>query len=98
MSRLYLLGIETTGGLMSIIVPRNSNQYHVLKHHILPLIDNHQTEVEIKVYQGERTLTSDCKLIGTFSLEWNTTGFKSIPKIKVTFKIDANGIINQSSR
>lgn len=90
------LGIETTGGLMSIIVPRNSS-IPCTETSYFTTIDNYQTEVEIKVYQGERTLTSDCKLIGTFSLNGIPPALRGIPKIKVTFKIDANGIINVSA-
>lgn len=90
------LGIETTGGLMSIIVPRNSS-IPCSESSYFTTIDNYQTEVEIKVYQGERTLTSDCKLIGIFSLNNIPPALRGIPKIKVTFRIDANGILNVSA-
>lgn len=87
------LGLETTGGMMSVIVSRNSSipceytSYYTT-------IENNQEEVELKIYQGERQLTSDCRLLGTFQLKGIPQMVRGIPKIKVIFKIDSDGILS----
>ena len=59
--------------------------------------ENNQTEVKIRIFQGERNLTSECRLLGTFSLGNIPTCIRGIPKIKVTFRIDADGILQVSA-
>ena len=87
------LGIETTGGIMSVIVPRNTS-IPCEKTSYYTTVENNQREVEIRVYQGERTMVSDCRLLGTFYLKAIPAMVRGIPKIKVCFKIDSDGILN----
>lgn len=90
------LGIETYGGIFSPLIPRNS-AVPVKKEQIFSSAVDNQTGVEIRVYQGERSLVKDNKLIGNFKLSNIPPGPKGSPQIAVTFNIDADGIINVSA-
>lgn len=90
------LGIETYGGIFSPLIPRNS-AVPVKKEQMFSTAVDGQTGVEIRVYQGERTLVKDNKLIGNFKLSNIPVGPKGTPQIAVSFKIDADGIINVSA-
>lgn len=90
------LGIETYGGIFSPLIPRNS-AIPITKEQIFSTAVDGQTGVEIKVYQGERTLVKDNKLIGHFKLADIPVNPKGVPQIGVTFGIDADGIINVSA-
>ncbi|KAK6464335.1 nuclear-encoded mitochondrial protein member of the heat shock protein 70 family [Scheffersomyces coipomensis] len=90
------LGIETYGGIFSPLIPRNS-AVPIKKEQIFSTAVDNQTGVEIRVYQGERSLVKDNKLIGNFQLSNIPVGPKGSPQIGVTFEIDADGIINVSA-
>ncbi|CAI5760307.1 unnamed protein product [Candida verbasci] len=90
------LGIETYGGIFSPLIPRNS-AVPVKKEQIFSTAIDGQTGVEIRCYQGERTLVKDNKLIGQFKLGNIPKGPKGTPQISVEFEIDADGIINVSA-
>ncbi|KAG0672403.1 Hsp70 ATPase ssq1 [Maudiozyma exigua] len=90
------LGIETIGGAFSPLIPRNTT-VPVKKTEIFSTGVDNQTGVEIKVYQGERGLVSNNKMIGNFKLAGIPPMPKGIPQIAVTFDIDADGIINVSA-
>lgn len=87
------LGIETYGGIFSPLIPRNS-AVPVKKEQIFSTAVDGQNGVEIRVFQGERTLVKDNKLIGNFKLSNIPIGPKGTPQIAVSFEIDADGIIN----
>ncbi|CUM55330.1 unnamed protein product [Debaryomyces tyrocola] len=90
------LGIETYGGIFSPLIARNS-AVPVKKEQVFSTAVDGQTGVEIRVYQGERTLVKDNKLIGNFKLSNIPIGPKGTPQIAVSFEIDADGIINVSA-
>lgn len=90
------LGIETYGGIFSPLIPRNS-AVPVKKEAVFSTAVDGQTGVEIKVFQGERTLVKDNKLIGNFKLSNIPVSPKGTPQIAVSFEIDADGIINVSA-
>lgn len=91
------LGIETLGGVFTKLIPRNSTIPNK-KSQIFSTAASGQTSVEVKVFQGERELVKDNKLIGNFTLAGIPPAPKGIPQSEVTFDIDANGIINVSAK
>lgn len=91
------LGIETLGGVMTKLIPRNST-IPTKKQQIFSTAADGQTQVEIKVLQGEREMADDNKTLGTFFLAGIPPAPKGVPKIEVTFDIDANGIVHVSAR
>lgn len=91
------LGIETLGGVFTKLIPRNSTIPNK-KSQIFSTAASGQTSVEVKVFQGERELVKDNKLIGNFTLAGIPPAPKGFPQIEVTFDIDANGIINVSAK
>ena len=91
------LGIETVGGVYSKIIDRNTT-IPITKSQIYTTAASFQTTVDIKVFQGERQMTRDNKLIGEFHLKGIKRARRGVPQIEVTFAIDANGIVNVSAR
>jgi molecular chaperone DnaK len=91
------LGVETMGGVMTVLVPRNTT-IPARKTEVFTTAEDNQTAVDIKVYQGERPLAADNMLLGQFRLEGIPPAPRGVPQIEVTFDIDANGIINVSAR
>lgn len=87
------LGIETTGGLMATIIPRNST-IPCEKSSMFSTVEDNQSSVLVQVYEGERKFTKDNHLLGTFELKGIPKAIRGVPKIEVTFKMDANGILN----
>jgi L1 cell adhesion molecule like protein len=87
------LGIETTGGLMATIIPRNST-IPCEKSSMFSTVEDNQASVLVQVYEGERKFTKDNHLLGTFELKGIPKAIRGVPKIEVTFKMDANGILN----
>ena len=91
------LGIETLGGVFTRLIPRNTT-IPTKKSQIFSTAAAGQTSVEIRVFQGERELVRDNKLIGNFNLAGIPPAPKGVPQIEVSFDIDADGIINVSAR
>ena len=91
------LGIETLGGVMTPLVPRNTT-IPVSKSQTFSTAENNQTAVDIMVYQGERPMAKDNKSLGMFRLDGIAPAMRGIPQIEVTFDIDANGIVNVSAK
>merc|ERR1719327_1116426 len=91
------LGIETLGGVMTKLIQRNTT-IPTRKSQVFSTAADGQTQVEIKVMQGEREMALDNKMLGQFSLVGIPPCPRGVPQIEVTFDIDANGIVNVSAR
>ena len=91
------LGIETLGGIFTRIINRNTT-IPIKKSQIFSTASDNQNTVIVKVFQGERELTSDNKLLGQFDLNGIPPSPKGVPQIEVTFDIDANGIVHVSAK
>ena len=91
------LGIETLGGVFTKLIERNTT-IPTRKSEIFSTASDNQTSVEIKVYQGERSMATDNRLLGVFQLIGIPPASRGIPQVEVTFDIDANGILNVSAK
>lgn len=91
------LGIETLGGVFTRLIPRNST-IPTKKSQVFSTAADNQTQVGIKVFQGEREIAAHNKLLGQFELVGIPPAPRGIPQIEVTFDIDANGIVNVSAK
>ena len=91
------LGIETLGGVMTKLIERNTT-IPTTKKEIFSTAADNQTSVEIKVYQGEREMASDNRLLGSFLLDGIPPAPRGVPQVEVAFDIDANGILNVSAK
>ncbi len=91
------LGIETLGGIMTRLVERNTT-IPTERKQIFSTADDNQTAVTVKVYQGERQMAADNRLLGEFNLEGIPLAPRGMPQIEVKFDIDANGILNVSAK
>lgn len=91
------LGIETLGGVFTKLIPRNTT-IPTEKSQIFSTAADNQTVVDIHVLQGERPMAADNKTLGRFQLQDIPPAPRGVPQIEVTFKIDANGIVNVSAK
>jgi molecular chaperone DnaK len=91
------LGVETLGGVMTKIIPRNTTIPTKKSETFSTAVDG-QTNVEIHVLQGEREMSRDNKSLGTFRLDGIPPAPRGVPQIEVTFDIDANGILNVTAK
>jgi heat shock protein 1/8 len=90
------LGVETVGGLNSVVISRNSI-VPVKKSKLYSTTDDNQTSVSINVYEGERASATDNRLLGSFELEGIRPAPRGAPKIRVSFELDADGIFRVSA-
>ena len=91
------LGIETMGGVMTTLIPRNTT-IPTRKSEIFSTASDSQTSVEVHVLQGERSLARDNRTLGKFHLIGLPPAPRGVPQIEVTFDIDANGIVNVQAK
>lgn len=91
------LGIETLGGINTIMIPKNTT-IPTSKTQIFTTAADNQTSVEIHVLQGERPMAADCRSLGKFILDGIPPAPRGIPQIEVTFDVDANGILTVTAK
>jgi len=91
------LGVETLGGVMTKIIPRNTT-IPTKKSEVFSTAADGQSNVEIHILQGEREMSADNKSLGTFRLDGIPPAPRGVPQIEVTFDIDANGILNVTAK
>jgi heat shock protein 1/8 len=87
------VGIETAGGVMSTMIKRNST-IPIKVEQVFSTFSDNQPGVTVKIYEGERSMTKFCNLLGTFELTGIPPAPKGVPRIKVSFSVDENGIMN----
>jgi len=91
------IGLETMGSVMTKIIEKNTT-IPTSKSQVFSTADDNQSAVTIRVFQGERQMANDNKLLGQFNLEGIPPAPRGVPQIEVTFDIDANGIVNVSAK
>jgi len=91
------LGVETLGGVMTVLIPRNTT-IPTSKKEVFSTAADNQSAVTINVLQGEREFARDNRLLGTFNLEGIPPAPRGVPQIEVTFNVDVNGILTVSAK
>jgi len=91
------LGLETAGGLMTPLIPRNT-RVPVTKTETFSTFSDNQTGVLIQIYEGERQMTKDNNLLGKFNLEGIPPAPRGVPQIEISFDLDCNGILQVSAK
>ena len=91
------LGIETLGGVFTVLIPRNTT-IPSSKSEVFSTAADNQTAVDIQVFQGERQLAMENRLLGNFRLDGLPNAARGIPQIEVSFDIDANGLVNVKAK
>jgi molecular chaperone DnaK len=91
------LGIETLGGVTTVLIPRNTT-IPTKKSEVFSTASDSQTSVEVHCLQGEREMARDNRTLGRFHLDGIPPAPRGIPQVEVTFDIDANGIVNVSAK
>jgi molecular chaperone DnaK len=91
------LGIATRGGVMAPLIERNTT-IPTRRHQVFSTASDNQSTVEIKIYQGERALATDNKLLGTFELTGIAPAPRAVPQIEVAFDIDADGLLHVEAK
>ncbi len=91
------LGLETLGGVFTKLIERNTT-IPTTKNEVFSTAADNQTAVDVYVFQGERPMARDNKLLGNFRLDGITSAPRGVPQVEVTFDIDANGILSVSAR
>src|SRR5687767_7982263 len=91
------LGVESVGGVMTVLIPRNTT-IPTSKKEVFSTASDNQNAVTINVLQGEREFARDNRLLGTFNLEGIPPAPRGVPQIEVTFNIDVNGILSVSAK
>jgi molecular chaperone DnaK len=91
------LGLETLGGVMTTLIPRNT-RIPTKQTETFSTASDNQTSVEVHVLQGERSLARDNRTLGRFQLAGIPSAPRGVPQVEVTFDIDANGIVNVSAK
>ena len=91
------LGIETLGGVLTPLIPRNTT-IPTTRSQVFSTAEDNQPAVEIQIYQGERPMAQDNKFLGRFKLEGIRPARRGEPRIQVTFSIDVNGIVSVSAK
>lgn len=91
------LGVETLGGVMTKLIERNTT-IPARREEVFSTAEDEQTAVDVVVLQGEREMAGDNRVLGRFRLEGISPAARGLPQIKVTFDIDANGILNVTAR
>jgi molecular chaperone DnaK len=87
------LGIETLGGVMTVLIPRNTT-IPTQKSDVFSTAADSQTAVDVQVYQGERSIARDNRMLGNFRLDGISSAPRGVPQVEVTFSLDANGILD----
>jgi molecular chaperone DnaK len=91
------LGIETLGGVHTVLIARNTT-IPTRKSEVFSTAADNQTAVDVQVYQGERPMAKDNRMLGNFRLDGIPAAPRGVPQVEVTFDIDANGILNVTAK
>jgi len=91
------LGLETLGGVMTVLIPRNTT-IPTSKSETFSTAADNQTAVDVQVYQGERPMAGQNRLLGNFRLDGIAPAPRGLPQVEVSFDIDANGIVNVKAK